>query len=151
MEHPPKPLSQIPLSYLSPRCWNWRRIIKRDVGLNYIWPPPSIHLSVVKCVPSPQAEKDDWKRTVTFYTFTKIGDKSYKVIMNNKSCINAISFKLCKNLELEIIPHLHRFKMLGLMSQHLRSNNDVLFQSVSIIIKTRFGVMWSSWMWVKLY
>ena len=43
-----------------------------DVGLNCIRPTPSTLLSVVKCVPSPPAEKVDWRRTATFYTFTKI-------------------------------------------------------------------------------
>ena len=82
-----------------------------DVGLNCIRPTPSTHLSVVKCVPSPPAEKDDWRRTVTFHTFTKIGDNSCKVIVDSKSCTNAISSRLCENLRLEIIPPLHPFKV----------------------------------------
>jgi len=46
-----------------------------DVGLNCIRPTPSIHLSVIKCVPSPPAEKVDWRKTATFHTFIKIGDQ----------------------------------------------------------------------------
>ena len=82
-----------------------------DVGLNCIRPMPSTHLFVVKCVPSLPAEKDAWRRTATFHTFTKIGDKSCKVIVDNESCINAISSRLCENFRLEIIPHLHSFKV----------------------------------------
>jgi len=101
----------------------------------------STHLFVVKCVPFTPVEKVDWRRTVTFHTFTKIGDKSCKVIVDSESFINAISSRLCENLGLEIIPTSTHSKCLGLISQYLRSNNDVLSQSVSIIIKTRFGVM----------
>ena len=43
-----------------------------DVGLNCIRPTPSTYLSVVKCVPLQLAEKDNWRRTATFYMFTKI-------------------------------------------------------------------------------
>jgi len=82
-----------------------------DVGLNCIRPTLSTHLSVVKYVPSPPAEKDDWRRTATFHTFTKIGDNSCKVIVDSESCINVISSRLCENLGLEIIPHLHPFKV----------------------------------------
>jgi len=82
-----------------------------DVGLNYIKPTPSTHLYIVKCVLSPSAERDNWRRTVTFHTFTKIRNKSCKVIVDSESCIDAISCKLYENLGLEIIPHLHPFKV----------------------------------------
>jgi len=82
-----------------------------DIGLNCIRPTPSTHLSVVKCVPSPSTEKVDWRRTATFHTFTKIGDKSYKMIVDNESCINAILSRLCENLGLEIIPQPHQFNV----------------------------------------
>jgi len=82
-----------------------------DVSLNCIRPTPSTHLSIVKCVPSPLTKQVDWKRTATFHTFTKIGDKSCKVIVDNGSCINAISSRLCENLGLKIRPHLHPFKV----------------------------------------
>ena len=100
----------------------------------------STHLSVAKCVPSQPAEKDDWRRTITFHMFTKIGDKSCKVIMNSESCINAISSRLCENLGLEIIPYPTHLTCHGLTSRHLRLNDNVLSQSVLIIKKARFGV-----------
>ena len=39
-----------------------------DVGLNCINQTPSTHLSVVRCVPSQLAEKDDWRKGATFCT-----------------------------------------------------------------------------------
>ena len=62
-----------------------------DVGLNCIRPTSSTYLSIVKCVPSPPAEKDDWRRTTTFHTFTKIGDKSCKVIW----IVEVVSIQYC--------------------------------------------------------
>ena len=67
-----------------------------DVGLNCIRSTSSTYLSVVKCVPSPPAEKVNWRRIVTFHTFTKIRDKSCKMIMNSEICNNAISSRLCE-------------------------------------------------------
>jgi len=82
-----------------------------DIGLNYINQTPSTHLSVVRCVPSQQAENNDWRKSATFHTFTKIRDKSYKVIMDNESYINAISSKSLKYFGLEVVPHPHQFKV----------------------------------------
>jgi len=45
------------------------------IGLNCINQTPSIHLSIIRCVPSQPAEKDDWRKSVTFHMFTKIEDK----------------------------------------------------------------------------
>ena len=50
----------------------------------------------------------------------KIGDKSCKVIAENKSCINAISSRLCENLGLEIIPHPHPFNVSWIDSTTLK-------------------------------
>ena len=96
-------------------------------------------MSVAECVLSQPAENDDW-RTATFHTFTKIGDKSCKVIVNIESCINAISFRLCENLGLEIVPQPHPFNVSWIDSIALEVKSDILSQSVSIIIKIRFGV-----------
>jgi len=76
-----------------------------DIGLNYFSQTSSTHLSVVRCVPSQQAKKDDWRKSATFHTFTKIRNKNYKVIVDSKSCINAISSELHENLRLEVVPH----------------------------------------------
>jgi len=114
-----------------------------DIGLNYINQTLSIHLSVVKSVSSPPAEKDNWRKSVTFHTFIKIRDKSCKVIVDSKSYIYAISSKWLEYLGLEVVPHPHlkclRLKCLRLTPHHLRSN--VLSKSISIITKTISGVM----------
>ena len=98
-----------------------------NVGLNCINQTPSTHLSVVRCVLSQPTEMDGWRKNATFHTFTKIGDKSCKVIMDSKSCINAISFKSLENFELEVVPHPTHLKYHGLTPRHCKSNNDVLF------------------------
>ena len=87
------------------------------------------------------AEKVNWRRTATFHTFTKIGYKSYKVIVDSESCINIISSRLCENLGLEIISHLYLFKVSWIDSTTLKVKRRCLVQLVSINIKTRFGVM----------
>jgi len=56
-----------------------------DVGLNCIRTTLYTHLSVFKCVPSQPTEKDDWRITVIFHTFTKTRGKSCKVIMDNEA------------------------------------------------------------------
>jgi len=62
------------------------------------------------------------------------------VIADSENCINAISFKLCENLRLKIVPHLHSFKVSWIDFTTLRSNNGVLSQSILIITKTRSDV-----------
>jgi len=86
MEHPSKPLSQILRStYHLDVVETDDKSSSDDVDLNCIKPMSSTYLSVVKCVPSPPADKVDW-RTAAFHTFTKIVDKSYKVIVDNENC-----------------------------------------------------------------
>ena len=60
--------------------------IDNDIGPNCIMPIPMIHLSVIRCVPL-------GKNLQLFTRFTKIGNKNYKVIVGNGSCINVISSK----------------------------------------------------------
>jgi len=43
------------------------------------------------------------------HTFTKIGDKNYKVIVDSKSSINAISSKVIKGLGLKAVPLPHPY------------------------------------------
>ena len=45
------------------------------------------------------------------YMFTKIGNKNCKVIVDNESCINAVSSKLTEKVGLEDAPHLHPYKV----------------------------------------
>jgi len=82
-----------------------------DVGLNCINQTPLTYLSVVKCVSFPPAEKDDWRKSATFHMSTKIEDRSYKVIVDSESCINAILSTSLEYLGLEVRPHPHPFKV----------------------------------------
>ena len=117
-----------------------------DVGLNCINQTLQTHFFVVSCVPSQPTEKNNWRKSATFHKlqvhkFTKIENKNWKVIMDCGSYINAISSKSLENLRFEVVPHPTHSRCHTLTPQHLRSDNDVLSQSNSIIIKTRSGVM----------
>ena len=82
-----------------------------DVGLNCINQTLSTHLFVVRCVPSQPAEKDDWRKSATYYMFTKIRDKSCKVIVDSENCINVILSKSLENLGIKAVLHPHPFKV----------------------------------------
>jgi len=141
MEHPLKSLSQT-LKIYDPRDVETDKEPTSDnVGLNCINQTPSTHLPVVRCVSPQLVEKNDWRKSVTFHTFTKIVAKNCKLIVDRESCINAISLNLHENLSLEVVPHPTHSRCHGLISRHLRSYNDVLSQSISIITKIRSCMM----------
>ncbi|XP_020257552.1 uncharacterized protein LOC109834065 [Asparagus officinalis] len=64
---------------------------ENDISLSCIRSTPSSQLAVARCALSQPKDKDDWRRTNMFHTFTKIGVKSCKIIVDSGSCINAIS------------------------------------------------------------
>ena len=70
-----------------------------------------IHLLVVSSTFSQSKEKDDGKGIATFHTFTKIGDKNYKVIVDCESCVNTVSSEVFGTDGLKSIPHSHLFKV----------------------------------------
>ena len=82
-----------------------------DIGLNCINQTTLTHWSFVRYVPSRPAEKNDRRKSAIFHTFTKIGDKNCKVVVDSESCINAISSKSLKNMGLEVVPHPNPFKV----------------------------------------
>lgn len=51
------------------------------------------------------------KELQLFHTFTKIGDKNYKVIVDSESSINTISSKVTKILGLKAISHPQSYKV----------------------------------------
>jgi len=121
-----------------------------DVGLNCINQTPSLTCLLLD-ISSQPAEKDDWRKSVTFHTFTKIEDKNCVVIVDSESCINAISSRLCEHLGLgctppppiqSIMDWLH-----GTRGQTMMSCPSQ-FQSLQ-----RQYLVWcdSPWMWVKSY
>ena len=53
---------------------------------------------VVKCTLVHPEQVNDWRRTTTFHTLTKIGDKNCKVIVDSESNINAVLCKVTEGL-----------------------------------------------------
>ncbi|XP_004301556.1 PREDICTED: uncharacterized protein LOC101305082 [Fragaria vesca subsp. vesca] len=46
--------------------------------------------AVVRCTLTQLEAAEDWKRTSIFHTYVKYGDRSYKVIIDNGSCVNIV-------------------------------------------------------------
>jgi len=74
-----------------------------DVEYNYIQLTPSNYISVVRCAFS--QEKNDWRRTAFFHTIIKIGDKNWKVIVNNENYVNVVSSKMIEKIGWKAEPH----------------------------------------------
>ncbi|XP_020679784.1 uncharacterized protein LOC110097627 [Dendrobium catenatum] len=68
-------------------------------------------LMVVRCALSHPKPNDDWRRTSIFHTFTKIGDKSCKVIIDSGSCINVVSSAMISKLNIKATPHPNPYKV----------------------------------------
>ena len=64
-----------------------------------------LRVNVVRCALAEQRGTDDWRRSAIFQTYTKCGDKTCKVIIDSRSCINAVSSKVVSNLGLKLTPH----------------------------------------------
>jgi len=83
--------------------------------------PPSVddvdkitrHLNVVRCAPDNPKESDDWRRTSIFQTLIKIGGKNCLVIIDSRSCINAVALGMVTKLWLNIILNLNHTKCHG--------------------------------------
>ena len=70
-----------------------------------------IHLGIVRCTSAQPQQVNDWRKTTTFHTFTKIGEENCKVIVDNESSINAVSTKVIERCGLKTIPHPHLYKV----------------------------------------
>ena len=68
-------------------------------------------MSVVRCALAQSEESDDWKRNTIFQTFVKCGTTNCKVIIDNGSCINAVSSKLVSFLGLKLVAHPKPYKV----------------------------------------
>ncbi|KAL3597141.1 hypothetical protein D5086_008778 [Populus alba] len=62
-------------------------------------------LSVVRCALTQPKGIEDWRRTAIFYTYIKCEDKGCKIIIDNGSCINAVSSSSVSRLGLKYVPH----------------------------------------------
>ncbi|CAB4303391.1 unnamed protein product [Prunus armeniaca] len=76
----------------------------KDCGNDFETPHPT--LSVVRCtLAQPRKETEDWRRTSIFHTYIKSGDKDWKVIIDNGSCINVVSKLIVSRLGLSTEKH----------------------------------------------
>ena len=66
---------------------------------------------MVRCALAEQRDTDDWRKSAIFQTYTKCGDKTCKVIIDSRSCINAVSFNVVSHLSLKLIPHPNPYKV----------------------------------------
>ncbi|KAF5449708.1 hypothetical protein F2P56_030125 [Juglans regia] len=67
--------------------------------------PDTPRLSVVRCTLTQPKGADDWRRHAIFHTYIKINDKDCKIIVDNGSCINAVSMATVSHLGLQPVPH----------------------------------------------
>ncbi|XP_020258176.1 uncharacterized protein LOC109834550 [Asparagus officinalis] len=84
---------------------------ENDISIGCIRSTPSSQLAVVRCALTQPKDQDDWRRTNMFHTFTKIGGKSCKVIVDSGSCINAISSTELAKFGLKAVPHPHPYRV----------------------------------------
>ena len=80
-------------------------ITVEDIGLNFIRPATVTHLFVVRCALSQPKKNDDWRWITIFHIIMKIGGKSCKIIVDNGSCINAVSSTVIIKFSLKAVPH----------------------------------------------
>ncbi|GFZ04984.1 hypothetical protein Acr_17g0005560 [Actinidia rufa] len=62
-------------------------------------------LGVVQCALTQAKEDNDWRRNAIFHTYIKCGEKDCKVIIDSRSCINAVSSSTVSRLGLRPVPH----------------------------------------------
>ena len=68
-------------------------------------------MSVVRCTLAQSKKSDDWKRNTIFQTFVKCRTTKCKVIIDNGSCINAVSSKLVSLLGLKLVAYPKPYKV----------------------------------------
>ncbi|GAV89970.1 hypothetical protein CFOL_v3_33381 [Cephalotus follicularis] len=56
-------------------------------------------------------KQDDWRRTIFFHTYTKIGDVSNKVIIHGGNCMNVVSKGAITSMNLKLEPHPQPYKV----------------------------------------
>ena len=82
-----------------------------ETTLNCLRFPESARLSVVRCTLAQPKVSDNWRRTNIFHTFTKIGERNYKVIVDSESYINIVSAVIINKVGLKAEPHPHPYKV----------------------------------------
>ena len=51
-------------------------------------------INIVRCTLAQPNETDGWRRTTIFRIYMKIGDKNCKIIVDSRSCIIVVSYRL---------------------------------------------------------
>jgi len=60
---------------------------------------------------------------IQFFKLTKIGDKNYWVMIDNGSCVNAVTSGMMTKLELKIVPQPQSYKVSWVNSAYFASIN----------------------------
>jgi hypothetical protein len=68
-------------------------------------------LIVVRYALTLPKESEDWRRSNIFHTYVKCGSTNCKVIIDSRSCINAVSSSLVTRLGVKLIPHSNPYKV----------------------------------------
>jgi hypothetical protein len=96
----------------------------------------SIALSIVRCVMTEPIRIEDWKRTVIVYTSIKYGEKGCKVIIDSKSCINAVSSNCVTRLGLKYVSYTKLYNVSWV------NNQWEMFFSFKFCKLTWWNLMW---------
>ncbi|KAF5463711.1 hypothetical protein F2P56_013855 [Juglans regia] len=76
------------------------------VDLGYVpLAPDTPRLSIVRCTLTQPKGANDWRRHAIFHTYIKINDKGCKIIVDSRSCINAVYVATVSHLGLQPVPH----------------------------------------------
>ena len=67
-------------------------------------------IRVIRCTLT-KVHENDWRRTTIFHTFIKIGNHVRKIILDNGSCVNAVSPDTVNLLGLHITPHPNSYRV----------------------------------------
>ena len=87
----------------------------------------TIRLSVVRyAMTQPEGNKDQ-RRTAIFHTYIKWRDKCCKIIINNWSCINAISSNTVACLGLKLVPYPMPYNVSLVNNNSITVNERCLF------------------------
>jgi len=68
----------------------------------------------------------DWRRTMIFHTWIKIGDKNCKIIVDSRSCINVGSSSLILKIGLKMVPYPSPYKVVWVNAASMEMNKRCL-------------------------
>ena len=86
----------------------------------------SIRRVIVRCTLAQPEDTNDWRRTTIFHTWTKIGDKNCKIIVDSESCVNVVSSSLVSKIGLKMVPHPSPYKVAWVNASSIEVNERCL-------------------------